>query len=155
MFQKQKEIILSLVKTAYENKNFTHHYLLSYKDFLDIEDDFTDFQGERKDGKAQYISLLEQITNKDKNAQIFVEIYGFEEHNEDIWIYADTFIIFTELSFTEIQQLLEMSKDVFPSEIGEEKDITEGYTIIDKEGVGHSVKELCNRAFHVYYCWWD
>lgn len=90
MHQKQKETILSLVKADYVNKNFLNNYLVLYTEFLDIEEPFTDFNCERGEGKAKYVSLIEQLICKDENAKVFVEVYGFEEESEDAWIYADT-----------------------------------------------------------------
>ncbi len=155
MLQKQKEVVLTLVKTAYENRKFTHHYLIPYEDFFDIEDDFTDFQCERKEGKIQYISLIKQLMDKDENAQIFVDVYGFEEFGSDTWIYADTLIVFSELSLFQMKHLLYMRDDVFPSDVGEIEDITEDYVVINGEGIMRPVHELCSSSVKVYFCWWD
>lgn len=155
MLQKQKESILSLVKAKDISKDFSQQYLLPYIDFFDLGDNFTDFQCERDEGKALYVSFIESLTCTDKYAQIFVEIYGVEEDGDDFWIYADTLIIFSELSFSEIKQIFSKSKDVFPSEIGEIKEINEKDILIYKDGTQHLLVASCSRAYNFYYCWWD
>lgn len=154
MLKEQKELVLELVKRDYDKRDFRHNYLLSYKEFLDVDDMFTDFNCERALGKQQYISLIEKIIDKDKDAQIYVEIYGFEEEKFDIWIYADTLIIFSILSFQDIQELLDESSELFPSDIGEIDDISNDYKII-KNGHIYSVANIHKKLSNVYYCWWD
>lgn len=154
MLQEQKENILQLLECAYEKRTFSHHYLIPYKEFFDTDELFTDFNCERSIGKLQYISLIEKIIDKDKEAQVYVEIYSFEKQHEDIWIYADTLIVLSVLSFEEIQEILNESSDIFPSDIGEMEDMTEGYTLI-KDGCQCPAKEHLNKSSNIYYCWWD
>lgn len=154
MRQEQKEKLLELIKYNYEKRDFSHHYLLPYKEFFDTDEMFTDFNCERSLGKLQYILLIEKIISKDKEAQVYVDIYGFEEQCDDTWIYADILIVFSVLPFRDIQEILNESYDIFPSEIGELDDITEEYMLI-KDGFQYSVKSFCNKACNIYYCWWD
>lgn len=154
MLQEQKEKLLELIKYNYEKRDFSHHYLLPYKEFFDTDEMFTDFNCERSLGKLQYISLIEKIISKDKEAQVYVDIYGFEEQCDDTWIYADTLIVFSVLPFQDIKEILNESYDIFPSEIGELDDITEEYMLI-KDGFQYLVKSFCNKACNIYYCWWD
>ena len=58
MNNQQKGTILTLLKVDNMNRNYTNNYWFSYKDFLDPEDDFTDFSCERLDGKQGYIALI-------------------------------------------------------------------------------------------------
>lgn len=155
MFQKQKESILLLLQTSYYNKDYSKNYWLPYLDFFDTTDDFTDFQCERLEGKEKYISMIEQLLVADKNAQVFVEIYGFEQDNNDIWIYADTIIIYSKLSLHELKQICYKPCDIFPSEIGEIIDLNEKCSIIDKEGNQCLATNLSNHNYHFHYCWWD
>lgn len=154
MLIEQKELILELLKRDYDKRDFKNHYLLSYKEFLDVDEMFTDFNCERDLGKQQYISLIEKINDKDKDAQIYIEIYGFEEMEADVWIYADTLIIFSVLSFQDIQELLDESSDLFPSDIGEIDDMSKDYKII-KNGQIYSAAKIHKKLSNVYYCWWD
>ncbi len=154
MLQEQKDNILELIKCDYEKRDFNHHYLISYKEFFDIDEMFTDFNCERSSGKLQYISLIEKIIAKDKEAQVYAEIYGYEKQRDDIWIYADTLIIFSVLSFKEVQEILNESCDLFPSDIGEMDDMTEDYTLI-KDGYQCPAPQYYNKSNNIYYCWWD
>lgn len=154
MLKEQKDWILEIVKKDYDKRDFNHSYLLSYKEFLDVDEMFTDFNCERSLGKQQYITLIEKITIKDKAAKVYVEIYGVEEEQDDVWVYADTIIIFTALSFQDIQELLNGSSDLFPSDIGEIEDITKDYKII-KNGQLYSATEIHTDLSNIYYCWWD
>ena len=154
MLKEQKDWILEIVKKDYDKRDFNHSYLLSYKDFLDVDEMFTDFNCERSLGKQQYITLIEKITVKDKAAKVYVEIYGVEEEQDDVWVYADTIIIFTALSFQDIQELLNGSSDLFPSDIGEIEDITKDYKII-KNGQLYSATEIHTDLSNIYYGWWD
>lgn len=152
MFQEQKEYILELIKQAYEKRDFRNHYLIPYKEFFDSDEMFTDFNCERSLGKLQYISLIEKIIDKDKEAQVYVEIYGFEKQCDDIWIYADTLIVFSVLSFEEIQEILNESSDLFPSDIGEMDDMSDDYMFI-KDGCQCPAKKHHNKSSNIYYCW--
>lgn len=154
MFQKQKDTILSLLKADDQSKDF-HRYLLPYKDFFDIEDGFAEFQCERYEGKAPYISLAEQLTDRDENAQIFVELYGIEDDDDAPYIYAETLVIISALSFSEIESILTRPKDIFPSDIGQIKEFTEKDIVIDQDGKKHFMTEFYTGHDNFYYCWWD
>lgn len=56
MFHKQKETILALLKSDKANRNYKNNYQFSYKDYLDLTDDFTTFACENLEGKQGYIS---------------------------------------------------------------------------------------------------
>ncbi len=154
MLKEQKDWIFKIVKNDYEKREFKNNYLLSYKEFLDIDELFTDFNCERSLGKQQYITLIEKIIVKDKAAKVYVEICGMEEEDDDVWIYADTIIIFTTLLIQDIQELLNDSSDLSPSDIGEIEEITKDYKII-KNGQLYSVAEIHTDLSNIYYCWWD
>lgn len=152
MFQKQKEIVLALLKS---DKNYENRYWFSYKDFLDPTDNFTAFSCENLDGKQGYISLIENLLNADETAEIFVEVYGFEENNNEQFIYADTLIIYSKLSLFEIKQIFNESKDIFPSDIGEVNDFSQQNFIVSDNGDLVPVVTFSNNGYSVYYCWWD
>lgn len=155
MFQKQKETILSLVKAMYTNKNFTTNYLLPYIDFFDSTDDFTEFHCERLEGKKSYYSLIEQLLKEDENAQVFAEVYGLEEDENNVWIYGETLIIFSKLSLIKVEEIFNQSDEFFPDEIGEVVDFNERYILIDKNGNQSLASNLRKDNISVYFCWWD
>ena len=154
MLQKQKEIILKLLKSQKANKNYENRYWFSYKDFLDTTDDFTAFSCENLDGKQGYIALIENLLNVDETAKIFVEVYGFEEYHNEQFIYADTLIIFSKLSLLEIKQIFNKPEDIFPDDIGEMNDFSRSF-MIDDNGDLVPAANLLNNGHSVYYCWWD
>lgn len=119
MLYKQKKVILSLVKHNQSKKNWESRYWFLYKDFLDPADAFTDFSCERHDGKLGYIALIESLLNKDRDANIFVEVYGIDGDDKDVYIYADTLFIFSKLSLPEIKEVFNKPNDIFPSDVGE------------------------------------
>lgn len=155
MFQKQKERILALLKSNEINKNYQTRYWFSYKDFLDPADNFTAFSCENLEGKQGYISLIENLLIADETAKIFVEVYGFEEINNEPFIYADTLIIFSKLSLLEIKQIFNEPKDIFPSDIGEVIDFSQQNFIVGDNGDLVPVENPSNNDCSVYYCWWD
>lgn len=155
MLQKQKEVILALLKSAEADRNYTNNYWFSYKDFLDPEDAFTSFSCEDLDGKEGYISLIENLLKTDETAKVFVEVYGFEEDNDKQFIYADTLIIFSRLSLPEIKQIFNEPEDIFPSDIGELTDFSSRAFVIDDNGDLVPAADFCNDGYSVYYCWWD
>ena len=154
MLNRQKEIILELLKSDKANKNYTNRYWFSYKDFLDPTDGFTTFSCEDMDGKQGYIALIENLLKADESARIFVEVYGFDEIDNEQFIYADTLIIFSKLSLLEIKQIFNEPKDIFPSDIGEETDFSQQIFIIGDNGDLVPAANLSNND-SVYYCWWD
>lgn len=154
MRQRQKEVVLELLKSAKANRNYENKYWFSYNDFLNTTDDFTTFSCENLDGKQGYIALIENLLNIDETAKIFVEVYSFEEVNNEQFIYADTLIIFSRLSLPKIEQIFYEPKDIFPSDIGEVNDLQKTF-IIDDQGNLIPVANLPNSDYSVYYCWWD
>lgn len=154
MLNRQKETVLELLKSDKTNKNYTNRYWLSYKDFLDPTDGFTSFSCEDFDGKRGYIALIENLLKADETARIFVEVYGFEEIDNEQFIYADTLIIFSKLSLPEIKQIFNEPEDIFPSDIGEETNFSQQTYMIGDNGDLVPVEKLSDDDY-VYYCWWD
>lgn len=153
MNDRQKGIILTLLKVDKMNGDHTNNYWFSYKDYLDPTDKFTDFCCESLEGKQEYIALIENLINKDKTAKIFVQVYGLED--EDRVITADTLIIFSRLSLAKIKQIFNEPKDIFPSDIGEETDFSKSTFLIGDNGELISGTKLFHEEQSVYYCWWD
>lgn len=154
MLNRQKETILELLKNDKANNDYTNRYWFSYKDFLDPTDGFTTFSCEDLDGKQGYIALIENLLKEDETARIFVEVYGFEEIDNEQFIYADTLIIFSKLSLLEIKQIFNEPKDIFPSGIGEETDFSQQIFLIGDNGDLVPVANF-SEDDSVYYCWWD
>lgn len=155
MDNQQKGTILTLLKADKMNRNYTNRYWFSYKDFLDPTDDFTDFSCERLDGKQEYITLIENLLSIDGTAKIFVQVYGLEEDNNERCICADTLIIFSKLSFRDIKQFFNEPQDIFPSDIGEETDLSQPTFLIGDYGELIPVTKLVCGDYFIYYCWWD
>lgn len=155
MRHKQKESILTLLKSDETNENYENKYWFSYRDFLDPTDSFTTFSCENLDGKQGYIDLIENMLNADETAKIYVEVHGFEEDDSEQFIYADTLIIFSKLSFLEIKQIFNEPKDIFPSDIGEVTDFSRQEFIVDDNGDLAPVSDFSKNDYSVYYCWWD
>ncbi len=155
MLHRQKESILALLKADETNKNYENKYWFSYEDFLDPSDNFTAFSCENLDGKQGYIDLIENLLNTDETAKIYVEVYGFEEDDNEQFIYADTLIIFSKLSILEMKQIFNVSKEIFPSDIGEVTDFSQQEFIVDDNGDLVPVSDFFNDDYSVYYCWWD
>lgn len=155
MDNQQKGTILTLLQVDKMNRNYTNNYWFAYNDFLDPTDDFTDFSCERLDGKQEYIALIENLLSIDGSAKIFVQVYGLEEDNSEQCITADTLIIFSKLSLVEIKQIFNESKDIFPSEIGEETDFSQPTFLIGDNGELIPSTKLFSDDYSIYYCWWD
>ncbi len=153
--QRQKETVLALLKSAEANRNYETRYWFSYKDYLDPTDDFTAFVCENLEGKQGYLALIENVLNADETAKIFVEVYGFEEDHNEQFIYADTLFIFSKLSLSEIKQIFNEPEDIFPSDIGEETNLSQQNFIVGDDGNLIPAKNLLNDDDSVYYCWWD
>lgn len=155
MFHKQKETILALLKSDQMNRNYQNSYRFSYNDFLDPADNFTAFACENLDGKQEYISLIEKLLHADEGAKIFVEVYGYEEVNNEQFIYSDTLIIYSKLSLTKIKQIFHEPEDIFPSDIGEVTDFSQPAFLINHDGSLVPAAENSREGYSVYYCWWD
>lgn len=155
MLDKQKETIFKLLKSAEENRDYKNEYWFSYKDFLDPTDKVTMFACDNLDGIQGYLDLIENLLNADETAKVFVAVYGYEEDHDEQFIYADTLIIFSRLTFSEIKQIFNEPEDIFPSDIGEETDFLRPRFIVDENGALVSAEKLYNEGYFVYYCWWD
>ncbi|MBD5537474.1 MAG: hypothetical protein HDQ99_17800 [Lachnospiraceae bacterium] len=155
MDNQQKGTILTLLKVDNMNRNYTNNYWFSYKDFLDPEDDFTDFSCERLDGKQGYIALIENLLSIDETAKIFVQVYGLEEDNNEQCICADTLIVFSKLSLYEIKQIFNAPQDIFSSDIGEVADFLQPTFLISDNGELIPSTKLFSDDYFIYYCWWD
>lgn len=156
MLYTQKETILSLLRLNEANKRYERKYWIAYKDFLDPTDGFTDFSCERLDGKQGYLELIESLLMLDSCARIFVEVYGLENDDDDTqYVYADTLIIISELSLSEIKQVFNGPNDIFPSDIGEVSDCSRQIFVVDDNGEMVSAESLFCDRHSVYYCWWD
>lgn len=154
MLQKQKETILTLLKSDEENRSYQRNYLFSYQDYLDPTDQFTDFSCENLDGKEGYITVIENLLHADETAKVFVQVYGFDRDHNDEYIYADTLIIFSILPLPEIKQIFNEPKDIFPGDIGELTDVSQSF-VVDDNGNLVPVINLFNGGYSAYYCWWD
>lgn len=155
MNDQQKGVVLTLLKDDKINRNYTNNYWFSYEDFLDPTDDFTEFSCERLEGKQGYTALIESLIGKDGTAKVFVQVYGLEDDNQELCIYADTLIIFSKLSLDEIKQIFNEPEDIFPSDIGEETDFSQPTFLIGGNGELIPGTKLLNDDDFVYYCWWD
>ena len=155
MLYKQKETLLSLLKLNEASKSYERRCWIAYKDFLDPADGFTDFSCERLDGKQGYLDLIDSLLRLDSFARIFVEVYGIENDDDTQYVYADTLIIFSELSLSEVKQVFNEPNDIFPSDIGEVSDCSRQIFVIDDNGEVVSAAPLFCGRYSVYYCWWD
>ena len=158
MDHQQKDTILKLLKDNELNKSYNNRYCFSYQDFLDPADPFTDFSCENLEGKQGYIDLIENLLSADESAKIFVEVYGYEKGNNEQFIkpfiYADTLIIFSRLSLTEIEHIFNEPEDIFPSDIGEVTDLQQIF-LVGSSGNLIPGAELSKDDYSIYYCWWD
>lgn len=155
MDNQQKGTILTLLKADKMSRIYTNKYWFSYNDFLDPTDDFTDFSCERLDGKQGYIALIENLLSVDGSAKIYVQVYGLEENNNEQCICADTLIIFSKLSLYDIKQIFNEPQDIFPSDIGEETDLSQPTFLIGDNGELIPTTKLFSDDYFIYYCWWD
>lgn len=155
MLQGQKETILALLKSDKANRNYEKNYWFLYEDFLDPTDSFTSFSCEDLEGKQGYITLIENLLHADESAKIFVEVYGYEEINNEQFIYSDTLIIYSKLSLTKVKQIFNKPEDIFPSDIGEVTDFSQPAFFINHDGSLVPVEENSREGYFVYYCWWD
>lgn len=157
MNNRQKGVILTLLKIDEMNRNYADRYWFSYLDFLDPADDFTAFSCERLDGKQGYIDLIENLIRMDESAKIFVEVYGFEDDYIEQFVYADTLIIFSKLPLFEIKRIFNAPEDIFPDDIGEETDFSRRIFLIGGNGdlIPGEKLFVFDKDCSVYYCWWD
>ena len=153
-----QERILALLREREQRRDYSHNYLFPYKDYLDANDPFTDFNCERDEGKENYMALIDQVVAMDPAAQIFVEVYSLEEDDDEEYIYADTLIIFSALPLADVKRIFSQSKDLFPSDVGELQDqdfYDKVNLVVTRDGSMQSVDLFRGRDHHCYYCWWD
>ena len=155
MQQKQKEAIASLLEKQAEDRDFKTSYLIEYREYLDSTDAFTEFNCERAEGKEQYAVMIEQVRDRDRGAKVFVAVYGLEGQDEDRYIYADTLIILSNLSEEMVQEVIDQSGDIFPSEFSELNYNLENYFIIDIIGEKSPLMSLLEEGQRVINFWWD
>lgn len=155
MDAQQKGTILTLLKTDEINKTYRMRYWFSYKDYLNPEDSFTDFADANIDGKQEYIDLIENLLRLDAAARVYVEVYGFEEIDGEPFIYAETLIIMSRLPLDDIKRVFNEPDDIFPSDIGEQTDLSQPFFLIGSNGELISGADLVREDEFVYYCWWD
>lgn len=162
MNAQQRGTILVLLKTDEINKSYQTRYWFSYKDYLDPEDSFTDFAYANVDGKQEYINLIESLLRLDAAARVYVEVYGLEEIDGDPLIYAETLIIMSRLPLDDIKRVFNAPDDIFPSDIGEETNLSQPLfpeTVEKRFLIGSheliSGRNLIRENESVYYCWWD
>ena len=89
-----------------------------------------------------------------ETAQVFVEVYGAEEDNNEQFIYADTLIIFSKLSLIEIKEIFNKPKDIFPSDIGAVT-VLHNHFVVSDNGRLIQAENPANSNYSVFYCWWD
>jgi hypothetical protein len=154
MNSKQKQTIIKLLKSNRDNKDYSERYWFPYDTFLDVTDAFTAFSCERLDGKQDYIAMINRLQNADDSAKAFVEVYGFEENDNDLFIYADTIIVFSKLTMHRIEQIFNEDKVNFPSDIGILTDNLNNCKIIDGNGSIIGISKI-PFDYNAYYCWWD
>ena len=155
MDAQQKGTILTLLKTDEINKTYRMRYWFSYKDYLNPEDSFTDFADANIDGKQEYIDLIENLLRLDAAARVYVEVYGFEEIDGEPFIYAETLIIMSRLPLDDIKRVFNEPDDIFPSDIGEQTDLSQPFFLIGSHGELISGADLVREDEFVYHCWWD
>lgn len=54
-----------------------------------------------------------------------------------------------------IKQIFNKPEDIFPSDIGKEKDFSQQTFLIGEKGVIIPVTKPSSNEYSVYYCWWD
>ena len=92
--------------------------------------------------------MIENLLSIDGTAKIFVQVYGLEEDNNEQCVCADTLIIFSKLSLYDIKQIFNEPQDIFPSDIGEETDLSQPTFLIGDNGELIPITKLfCNDYF--------
>ncbi|GEM_PF-1468483 len=153
-----RERILALLREREQRRDYSHNYLVPYKDYLDASDPFTDFNCERDEGKTNYMAMINRVAAMDPAAQIFVEVYSLEEDDDEAYIYADTLIIFSALPLADVKRIFSQSKDLFPSDVGELQDrdfYDKVNLVVTGDGALQPVDSFRGQGSHCYYCWWD
>ena len=150
MNNKQRDTILSLLKTDKMNRSYINRYWFSYMDFLDPTDASADFSCEHLEGKQPYIALIEKFLCADQTAKIFGEIYGLEEDNNEQYICAETLIIFSKLPLNEIASIFNEPEDIFPSDIAEETDFSRPTFLIDANGEAQPINPPPNDDYSIF-----
>ena len=155
MYQKQKEKAFALLKENEISRNYMTEYWIPYKDYLDPTDRFINFSCDNLEELQGYLDLIENLLRADHTAKIFVSLYGCDEFNNEQCIHAETLILFSRLSLSEIEQIFHEPDDIFPSDIGEENVYSKPTFIIDENGDLIPAAGLPIDGYSVYYCWWD
>ena len=156
MNQKQKETILPILKSAQATRSYQTTYWFAYQDYLDPSDGFTEFVCERFEEKQGYLGLINTLLAADKTAKVFVQVYGYEEVGDDFVLSAETLILLSRLSLSEIERIFNAPEDIFPSGTGAERpDFARQSFVIGEHGDLLPAKNFCEEGFSAYYCWWD
>ena len=161
MHQQQKETIIPLLKTAEATRSYQTKYWFTYQDYLDPDDDFTDFVCERLEGKQPYLDLIQQVLAADQTAKIFVQVYGYEEYEHAAYtntfvLSAETLLVLSRLSLSEIEHIFHAPEDIFPSDIGKERpDFAQQAFVVGVHGDLLPAETFIEEGHSAYYCWWD
>lgn len=160
----QKEQILQVLS----QKNDNLHYLFPCQYFLDTEDDFTEFNCERQEGKAEFLPAIWCLEELDQGCQVFADVWGIlpksskePDHGHQIpeepWIYSESLIIFSSLSLEQVKDCFAvlMGDYWYPSEIGMDENSLERWRIAEEALFGFEFSPVTVKPDHVYYCWWD
>ncbi len=151
MFRPQRKTLLPLLK----KKDYRQRYWLAYRDYLNSDDAFTCFAQGTPEEKREYLAMVERLLAQDKEASIFVEIYGLEEEGGQEFFYAETLIIFSCLPLGEIERVFNQSGVLFPSSIGELGDFSQHTFIIEADGTVVLAENWVKSNNSAYFCWWD
>lgn len=81
MHQQQKKTIIPLLKTAEATRSYQTKYWFTYQDYLDPDDDFTDFVCERLEGKQPYLDLIQQVLAADQTAKFLCRFTAMRNMN--------------------------------------------------------------------------
>lgn len=149
MTDAQKKKITELLSARESNKEYDKNYWIPYEDYFDIQDNNIDFACETLGGIQVYKDVIEELSEADDKAKVYVDVYGIE----DGIIYSETLVVYSGLSLDEVTKVFNKTPSVEPSDIGEYKIDTKRAFIINKNGQIESIEE--NGGLNVYYCWWD
>lgn len=156
MNAQQKAAIISILKTAEATRSYQTKYWFAYQDYLDPTDSFTDFVCERLEGKQAYLDLIKELLTADQTAKVFVQVYGCEEYANTFVISAETLILLSRLSLSEIERIFNAPKDIFPSVIGNERtDFAQQSFVVGENGDLLPAENFCAEGHSAFYCWWD
>lgn len=159
--EKQKEQILQLLS----QENYNLHYLFPYEYFLDAEDNFTEFNCERQEGKEEFLPAVERLKELDHGCQVFADVWGILskepdggcETPEEPWIYSESLIIFSSLSLEQVKDCFTVLRRNYwePSEIGRDEGSMDCWRIAEEAFPGFKFAPITVKPENIYYCWWD